>query len=185
LLLGLPAVRCHVLRSANKFIIRFIRYDCRRKDESAGPGGSCTCSASRQRGILLLVIGYLLLHRIYTFLPHPIGPRAHSDPCGLSPPPSPLHFRGLRESPSESSTLESPSESSTLESPSESSTLAHPGDLQIGAFNMVLSTVHPAQMSVWSMGSASLGHARAGPGGPTHPLRHRRLRTTGSWKQAP
>ena len=35
-------------------------------------------------------------------------------------------------------------------------------------------------MSVRSMGLTSSGHPRAGPGGPTGSLRHRRLRIVGS-----
>jgi hypothetical protein len=40
-------------------------------------------------------------------------------------------------------------------------------------------------MSVRSMGLTSLGHPRPGSGGPTEPLRHRRLRIAGSGPHAP
>jgi hypothetical protein len=40
-------------------------------------------------------------------------------------------------------------------------------------------------MSVRSMGLTSTGHPRPGSGGPTEPLRHRRLRIAGSGPHAP
>jgi hypothetical protein len=40
-------------------------------------------------------------------------------------------------------------------------------------------------MSVRSMGLTSSGHPRPGSGGPTEPLRHRRLRIAGSGPHAP
>jgi hypothetical protein len=40
--------------------------------------------------------------------------------------------------------------------------------------------VEPISLSARSMGLTSLGHPWAGPGGPTDPLRHRRLRMNGS-----